>query len=588
MSLTTTSRWMLVMTCLLAGVLPEEEPETAPALIPGPVAMQRLQSLRGQYVEIALQMQDGSIHVQHARVLYADEHSAEFDRHFYTLPGRSQNLAARYFEQRLNRAFPQSDDDKALLGKINGYRLLSVDGSAVSVGPKHYVVLSITPLRFEPPEVRSAFVYRAVKLDPQTDPWQSTKRLGPSPWVIRYGMPDRPDQFEFRLPNPPNYPHQRIDSVLVHDEPEWIYDSTRREFNAAVVLTAHYINMSPVQGYFLLDADGFPQNSTHAGRLIPVLSRSTQEEIQKLKESALIGRRTLSSVMTDEPTQAGRESTQHILQYEFSAGRRYRVETDKRSTLTGDLAGQRVEITKSVTEHLTVDVESVTDDGAAVLKLTPDRYVVEIVTRADGKRVNRDVLDTDSSTQPATSALQDLQSRIRGHVGRTITFHASRRGRLRAEPESASADRLDLLRTVYCGYQSRWLPLLPENSITADRGWKEQSTIAGLGKVHAVWWIDTSAGGADSGDLAVRGHGDVRPVSAVQLTTPGTDSTLFTARLRLAADNRLPVSLELTSDDVTVSGSTRLQNARQHTVERLTWQRADEGTGTVHRQPATP
>ena len=563
-----------ILTACLAGS-PIRAEDTSPGPIPGTVAMKRLQSLRGQNVEVVLQRMDGTLNIQYARVKFADGRRVEFDRRFDTLPGQEQNLIARYYEDRLQRPFPQTPEDRALLEQSTGFRFLSLDSNAVSVGPALYQVLSIKTVRAERPELDSAFVYRAVKLDPKTDPWQSTRGGGPSAWVIRYGLPDAPDQFEFRIPNPAHYPHQRVDTVVMHDRPEWLYDQVLRDYRPAVMFTARHIGQGPIQGFFELDTEGFPSNGRYRGNLYQTIEKQTLAEIQKLRESALVSRRTLPGTRAGDPATGSRgKSPQRMLRYRFTAGRTDRVLTTKTSAVSGTLGGKPVVIAKTIREHLLVRVQSVQDNGTAVLVVAPDRYVVEVTTSVDGQQIRHDVLDTSTGKSPDSAVLLQFEDQVRRHLGNETVYTVSPRGLLRPESDARAAGEFELLRRVQCGFHSSLLPLLPEKSFAIDGGWDEQSSLAGARASESSWWADTQAVGTESGESVFRGQGEVWPAG----TDDGLDvkRTSFTAVLRLAADDLLPTSFTVNIDDAPLSGSTRLQQAKQRVVETLTWERVNK------------
>lgn len=564
-----------VLFTLPSQVVRGEEQSTA---YPGPLAMKRLQSLRGRNVELVLQQIDGTLTVQYARVKYADERRVEFDRHFTTLPGRQENLISRFFERRFQRPFPETAEDRALLAKSVGVRFLSLDGNALNDGPRRYQVLSLKPVEFEKPKIESAFVYRAVKLDPLTDPWQSTRGSGPSAWVIRYGPPDEPDQFEFRLPNPAHYPHQRIDTVVMHDRPGWRYDQVAEVNRAVVVFTARHIGQAPAQGYFELDAEGFPRGGRYRGNLYSMITKSTLAEIQKLRESALVSRRSFVTTARPADSVAGSGSTtpHRMLRYQFEAGRAYQVTAEKTSEISGSLSGRDVAIRKTVTEYLTVRVNSVGSDGTAVLDVVPDRYVVLLETTAGGRVIKSERLDTTKEQAPESAVLQHLAARFRPHLGKRMSLTASRRGLLKPRTDSAAAGEFRLFRAVQCGFQAPLLPLFPKDSFPVDGGWEDQSTLTGAGTVHSIWCADGDATHVKWGESAFRGQGDIRTVDG---NGRSTIATTFTATLRLTADELLPASLELTAEDVPISGSIRLQDARHRTTESLSWERRPRTPG---------
>ena len=546
--------------------------DTSLGPIPGTVAMKRLQSLHGRNVELVLQQMDGTFNIQYARVKFADGRRAEFDRHFDTLPGQEQSLIARYHENRLKRPFPETAEDRALLKKSVGFRFLSLDSSAVRVGPTLYQVVSIKPVQAEPPELDSAFVYRAVKLDPKTDPWQSTRGGGPSAWVIRYGLPDQPDQFEFRVPNPAHYPHQRVDTVVMHDRPEWLYDQVRREHRPAVMFTARHIGQGPIQGFFELDAEGFPRNGRYRGNLYQTIGKQTLAEIQKLRESALVSRRTMPATRVGTAAAGSRgKSPQRMLRYRFTASRTDRVVTQRTSTVSGTLGGKAVVIEKTVSEHLLVRVQSVRDNGTAVLTVSPKRYVVNVSTSVDGQQIKHDVLDTSTGQSPKSAVLRYFEERVRRHLGRQVVYVASPRGLLRPASDTVAVDQLEFFRGVQCGFLSQLLPLLPEKSFAIDGGWEERTGLAGVRMMQSDWWVDQDAEHLRPDVVAFRGHGDVSPISGDEQA--GVEMTPFTAQLLLAAADHLPTSLTVDIEDAPLSGSTRLQQAKQRVMETLTWER---------------
>lgn len=568
----------ILLFCVLTvypGGHPIRAEDTSAGPIPGSVAMKRLQSLRGQNVEVVLQRMDGTLNIQYARVNFADGRRAEFDRQFDTLPGQEQNLISRYYEHRLQRPFPRTPEDRTLLQKSIGFRFLSLDNNAVSVGPTLYQVLSIKPVRAEPPELDSAFVYRAVKLDPKTDPWQSQQGGGPSAWVIRYGLPDQPDQFEFRIPNPAHYPHQRVDTVAMHDRPEWRYDQIRRDYRPAVMFTARHIGQGPIQGFFELDAEGFPCNGRYRGNLYQMIDKKTLAGIQKLRESALVSRRTVPATRFDASAAGFRGRTpKRMLRYRFTAGRADRLLTTRTSEVSGTLSGKDVVIKKTVSESLLVRVQSVQENGTAVLAVSPERYVVNVSTSVDGQPIQRDVLETSTERSPESAVLRHFEDQARRYLGKQTVYTVSPRGLLRPESESAAVERFELFRGVQCGFLSHLLPLLPEQPFAVDGGWEERTSLAGVRTMQADWWVKTDTEDLQSGVSVFRGQGEVSPVDGDKRT--GAVAMSFTATLQLAADDLLPTLLVLEIDDAPLPGSMRLQQAKQRVVEKLEWKRAED------------
>ena len=513
--------------------------------------------------------------MQYARVKYADERRVEFDRHFTSLPGRQENLVSRFFERRFQRPFPETAEDRALLAKSVGVGFLSLDGNALNDGPRRYQVLSLKPVEFERPEVESAFVYRAVKLDPLTDPWQSTRGSGPSAWVIRYGPADEKDQFEFRLPNPAHYPHQRIDTVVMHDLPEWRYDQVAEVNRAVVAFTARHIGQAPAQGYFELDAEGFPRGGRYRGNLYQTIEKKTLAEIQKLRESALVSRRTTPATRAGDPATRSRgKAPQRMLRYRFTAGRTDRVLTTKTSAVAGTLGGKPVVIAKTVREHLLVRVQSVQNNGTAVLVVSPDRYVVEVTTSVNGQQIRHDVLDTSTGKSPDSAVLLQFEDQVRRHLGNETVYAVSPRGLLRPESDVVAVDQFEFFRGVQCGFLSQLLPLLPEKSFAIDGGWEERTGLAGVRMMQSDWWVDQDAEHLRPDVVAFRGQGDVSPISGAEQT--GVEMTPFMAQLLLAASDHLPTSLTVDIKDAPLSGSTRLQQAKQRVVETLTWERVNK------------
>lgn|GEM_PF-3167004 len=392
--------------------------------------------------------------------------------------------------------------------------------------------------------------------------------------MIRYGPPDEPDRFEYRLPNPAHYPHQRIDRVVMHDRPEWVYDQARRVNRAAVVFTARHIGQKPARGFFELDAEGFPRGGRYRGNLYQIITKSTLAKIQKLRESALIGRRAFATTRgAADSAPALRGRTPHrMLRYRFNEGRTYQVTSEKISEVSGIVSGRPVVIRKTVKEYLTVQVRSVDGDGAATIGVVPDRYDVLLETSIDEKITQSERLDTNAEDSPESVVLRHFESRMRPHLRKNLTFTAGRRGLLKPASDSSAADEFQLFRTIQCGFQSPLLPLFPEDSFPADGGWEEQSTLGGTRTVQSSWWADLDAKQLKPGQSAYRGQGDFRTVDA---NGQSTIATAFTATMRLTEDELLPASLEVKVDEAPIFGSVGLQDARHRVTENLKWERIE-------------
>ena len=559
--------WLFILTAITINPSAADEVQS----IPGALAISRLNALRSRHVIVVLQDADHRVHVQCARVRPGGtSQRVYFDRQLLRLPGHELTIAAEYRERQLERPAGTSrrEPDPADRVQTFRYQQLQLSGGSVIANGRQYVVLQIQAVEFDAPEVKSRLLYRAVKLDPESDPWQSSRGGGPSAWVIRFGPPVTPDQFEYRLRNPAHYPHPRIDSVVMHDDPEWVYDRDRQIYQPAVVFTASHIGQGPVTGHFLLDDDGFPTTGSFRGGLERTVDASVQVGISTLRESALNRRQTLTTslaALNGESTGAASTGT---LRYKFSPGG-YQIVTTRTSRVAGSISRSAVDVELKIAEHLRATIQR-DDEGAVTLTLSPQRYIVESRTSAGGREVGQEPFDSALAT-PAPRSLSDFHEQSKPLLGKNFVYSVSPRGLLRPLSDSIEESQFDLFRHVQCRFLTPWLPMLPSEAGSGT--WRENVEYGNTCRAELIWQRQPKGTDGETDVFRLQGLGELRNLrsgtGSVQL------SGLLKTSVSLRAKSLVPVEISYEIDDVPTPGNLQITRSRHRVQETVHWELED-------------
>jgi hypothetical protein len=529
--------------------------------IPGPLAISRLNALQGHHVILVLESMDGSQHVQCARVRPGGTaRRVYFDRHLVRIPGHELTVAAE-FDENQTRQRKKTDSRWRC-------QELRLDGSSVTANTRQYVVRSIRAIEFDAPETYSRFLYRAVKLDPASDPWQSTRGGGPSAWVIQYGPPESPARFTFRIPNPAHYPNPRIASVTMHDAPEWVYDRATRTYRSGVVFTVSYIGSGPAPGHFLLDADGYPKGGSFQGGLIRILDAEVLAAIKSLRESAVSHRETVA--LQDRAGAAGEEYSVSStpLRYALTPGS-HRVVTTHTRQLAGAVSRSAIDVSLTTEEHLRITVAARRDRQMRIT-VSPQRYVVTTRTSVSGREVGRETYD--SSREGRTPAsLSPYETQAKPLLGRQFEYSLSPRGLLRPESDPVEESRFQVFRRARCGFIAPLIPLLPSDE--SGQSWREVSEFSSSRRLDLIWQRLPDTVRNETGLVSLQGEGELRAANSGSVS--GKTGGQLTATVLLQSGSLLPVELAYRVEDVREPTGLEITRSRKHLQETVRWTHED-------------
>ncbi|MDA1165783.1 MAG: hypothetical protein O3B13_22015 [Planctomycetota bacterium] len=559
--------WLLILTAITINPSAAEDEQSIPAAL----AISRLNALKSRHAIVVLQDADRRIHVQCARVRPGGTaQRVYFDRHLLRLPGHELTIAAEYRERQLERPAGSGRQTPDPTGQVQTFRYqqLQLSGGSVTANGRQFVVLHLQAVEFDAPEVKSHFLYRAVRLDPERDPWQTSRGGGPSAWVIRFGPPDKPDQFEYRLTNPAHYPNPRIDSVVMHDAPEWVYDRDKQIYRPGVVFTVSHIGQGPVTGHFLLDDDGFPTTGSFRGGLERTIDARVQAGIRTLRESALNRRQSQTTNLTAIDGESTEAASNGALRYELNSGS-CQVVTTRTSRVAGSISRSAVDVDLKIEEHLRATIQR-DDEGAVTLTLSPERYIVESRTSAGGREVGRETFDSALDT-PAPRSLSHFHEQSKPLLGKRFVYSVSSRGLLRPLSDSIEESQFDLFRRVQCRFLAPWLPLLP--SEPGSGTWRETVEYGNTRRAELVWQLHPQGTDDEAEVFRLQGVGELRNLRS------GDGSAqlggLRKTSVSLRAKSLLPVEMSFQIDDVPTPRSLQITRSRHRVQETVRWERED-------------
>ena len=530
--------------------------------------MERLLALRGRDVEVVLRNQEGKTWIQYARVRQRGVTAERiyFDRHYKSRPNVERPLLAEFWERRLHRAFPTTVDDQKLLreSKIE-LRSLDLSDAVVEGGLRRFQVLSVKPIELTGPAINSVLVYKAVKLNKEVDPWQSTEGGEPSAWVIRYGPPESPDRFEFRLHNPPHHPIPAIDTVEVHDEPQWFFDDRSGVHQPCVCFTVRYIGRGPVVGYFMLDSKGLPCRGDYQMHL--VVDDKTRAELAKLAVPRRRQMRHSADVSRHGADVAGNGSSKgHLLRYNFRSGERFRMVTQRTTRSRGKVLGVPVELTRTYQEHATVEIQSVDADGTAQIVITPWRYVATVTAETAGEETSRESVDTEKPSRPDAPILRHFADRCRAHLKQKAIYSVNSQGAMQRMFDDRDGDDYAIFTKIVCGFTMPLFPPLPDDRAVSGNQWREVDDLGGCVVTENEWSL---TGEGDSKELVLAAQGTAKE-SLSRGDTQGR-ACPFEGVVWLAYRSMLPVEQTRTFSRLRVSDKGDLGEVEEEAEERRWW-----------------
>lgn len=260
--------------------------------IPGPQAMKRLYSLRGQHVRVVLVKQNGDQKVFHARIKpdLTREDRISLDQSVDRRPRAENTLIEEYVKDVLKQSIDNKQGQelvKKLEWSADTFRL-RLSGQTVESWGEQYLVQSIEPLDIKGPEILSRVVVSSNTVA-ENDPWVGDRAGQNSNREIVYQLKDSSKVYRTKLAWKEHPSSFEISSVEI-SKPGFFYYS-RSKYEQGIEILVTYTNRRTgkhrftYRGIIELDDEGYPTGG-HFARA-PFLDEAFLTEVAQAKDSSV-------------------------------------------------------------------------------------------------------------------------------------------------------------------------------------------------------------------------------------------------------------------------------------------------------------
>jgi hypothetical protein len=254
----------------------------------------RLLARQGQPIRLVVEDMDGKRCVAHFIVPRPNRGPHEMLPKYpiRTRPGSRKDLVAEYLEKELGRPLltSRADQDRLFQARLAPSMSIRRIDERIKIDGRLFRIVRLEPLELKALPVPCRAKLVAVRLRKEDDPWQTTRRGGPSAWVIRFQVEGASDSFEVRIPNLAGDFRVRgkLETAQVTrvqlGKPDW--QLHREEWLRIVPFTVQHTNARVLSGQVRLDERGIPEAGEYCGNSL--LKRAQVERLNALRRGGTL------------------------------------------------------------------------------------------------------------------------------------------------------------------------------------------------------------------------------------------------------------------------------------------------------------